>query len=249
MKKRHIEVCFSPAVYHRFHKPESVVVVTDILRATSAICTAFMNGVNSIIPVGSVEDASSYKEKGYLVAAERDGLVLDFADFGNSPYNFSRERVLNKDIVYSTTNGTQAIQMAKNSYKVAIGSFLNLTALAQWLITENRDVLLLCAGWKERFSLEDTIFAGALTSILLDSGKFETECDSSLAACDLWSLAKPDLYGYIKKSAQRSRLRKHGLDDVIEFCLTPDQTTIIPVLSGNILEELKYCEKINNFSD
>jgi 2-phosphosulfolactate phosphatase len=249
MSKRHIEVCFSPAVYHRFHKPDSIVVVTDILRATSAICAAFMNGVGSIIPVGTIEEARDYKERGYLVAAERDGFVLDFADFGNSPYNFSSERVQDKEIVYSTTNGTQAINMAKESYKVAIGSFLNLKALTDWLLTENKDVLVLCAGWKERFSLEDTLFAGALTSILLESDKYETICDSGLAACDLWSIAKPNLYNYIKKSAQRNRLRKNGLDDVIEFCLTPNLTNIIPVLSGNKLEKLKYCEKSNNFSE
>jgi 2-phosphosulfolactate phosphatase len=248
MNKRHIEVCFSPAVYHRFHNSESIVIVTDILRATSAICTAFMNGVGSIIPVGTLYEAKLLKNKGYLVAAERDGIVSDFADFGNSPYNFTAEAIKGKDIVYSTTNGTQAIQMAKESHIVAIGSFLNLRALSNWLISENRDVIILCAGWKERFSLEDSIFAGALTSKLIDSGNFETICDSSLAACDLWSIAKNDLIGYIEKAAQRSRLKKHGLDDVIEFCLTLDQTSIIPVLAGDRLKEIKYCEKINNFS-
>ena len=248
MNKRHIEVCFSPAVYHRFHNTDSIVIVTDILRATSAICTAFMNGVGSIIPVGTLEEARKYKKLGFLVAAERDGIVCDFADFGNSPYNFTPQAVKDKDIIYSTTNGTQAINMAKESHQVVIGSFLNLNALSNWLISENHDVLILCAGWKERFSLEDTIFAGALTSQLLGSGKFETICDSSLAACDLWSFAQNDLAGYIEKAAQRSRLKKHGLDDVIEYCLTPNQTSIIPALDGDRLKDIKYCEKINNFS-
>jgi 2-phosphosulfolactate phosphatase len=245
--KRRIEVCFSPAVYHRYHNPEAIVVISDILRATSAICTAFMNGAERIIPVETIEEAREFKKKGYLVAAERDGLVLDFADFGNSPFNFVREVVKGKEIVYSTTNGTQAIHMAKDSFRVAIGAFLNLDALAKWLVSENRDVLIFCAGWKERFSLEDTIFAGALAQQLLDSGHYETVCDSTLAACDLWMLAKDDLIGYIQKAAQRNRLRKLGLDDVIEYCHSLNLTEIIPVLEDENLVELKYCEKSNNF--
>jgi 2-phosphosulfolactate phosphatase len=198
--------------------------------------------------VGDLEEAKLLKSKGFLVAAERDGIVCDFADFGNSPFNFTPERIKGKTIAYSTTNGTQAIQIANKSLKVAIGSFLNLKALSEWLIFEKHDVLIVCAGWKDRFSLEDSLFAGALVQSLLDSGKYETICDSSLAACDLWSLAKNDLSGYVKKSAQRSRLRNLGLDDVIDYCHTLNLTNIIPILRENYLEELKYCENSNNFS-
>jgi len=87
-EKRDLETCFSPALYEPERHVGSIVVVIDILRATSAICTAFENGAESIIPVATVPEAKEYKEKGYLVAAERDGYVLDFADFGNSPFNF-----------------------------------------------------------------------------------------------------------------------------------------------------------------
>jgi 2-phosphosulfolactate phosphatase len=236
IQKKYIEVCFSPAVYDKFHNPDAIVVVTDILRATSAICTAFMNGAERIIPVGDLEEAKLLKSQGFLVAAERDGIVLDFADFGNSPFNFTSERVKGKTIVYSTTNGTQAIQVARKSYKVAIGSFLNLKALSDWLITEHHDVLIVCAGWKDRFSLEDSLFAGALVQSLLDSEQYNTICDSSLAACDLWSLAKDDLNGYVQKSAQRSRLRNLGLDDVIDYCHTLNLTNIVPILKENFLE-------------
>ena len=244
---RQIEVCFSPAVYHRFHNPDSIVVIVDILRATSAICTAFMNGAERIIPVGKLDEAKLLKNQGYLVAAERDGIVADFADFGNSPYNFKPGKIKGKTIVYSTTNGTKAIDLAKSSYRVVIGSFLNITALKNWLITEDKNVTILCSGWKDKFSLEDSIFAGALTEKLIESGHFETICDSSLAATDLWSVAKPDLLGYIQKAAQRDRLRKNGLDDVIEYCFTTDKTDIIPILSEYYLIDLKYCENTNNF--
>src|SRR5512145_1978708 len=107
--KRKVEVCFSPALYPQFRNDDAIVVIVDILRATSAIVTAFMNGVKLIIPVGTLDEAMEYKKKGYMVAAERDGIVRDFADFGNSPYNFKRELIEGQEIVYSTTNGTNCI--------------------------------------------------------------------------------------------------------------------------------------------
>ena len=233
--KRNLEVCFSPALYDLYHHPRSVVVVIDVLRATSAICAAFMNGAQHVIPVGDLEEAKAWKKRGHLVAAERDGLVLDFADFGNSPFNFTPERVRNHDIVYSTTNGTGAIHKAAAAHAVVIGSYLNLSALAYWLQQKDRDVVLLCAAWKNKFSLEDALFAGALSRKLLDSGSFCTICDSVNASLDLWDAAQPNVYNYILKAAQKQRLAKNGLDDVIEFCHTPDQMTIVPVLKGDRL--------------
>jgi 2-phosphosulfolactate phosphatase len=246
-KKKAIEVCFSPAVYHRFHNPDFIVVVTDILRASTAICTAFMNGAEKMIPVGSLEDAKILKKPGYLIAAERDGITCDFADFGNSPDNFTKERVENRTIIYSTTNGTQAIQKAKDCYSLVIGSFLNIKALSNWIVSEHRDVLILCSGWKDRFSLEDSIFAGALSQLLLDSDTFYTTCDSTIAACDLWSIAKDNLLGYIQKASHIHRLRKYVSNEVINYCHTLNLTDVIPVFNKNCLVELNYCEKSNNF--
>ena len=235
MSQNNIDVCFSPALYSMHHNSESIVVVVDILRATSAICAAFMNGVRHIIPVGTIEEAKACKAQGYMVAAERDGLVLDFADFGNSPFNFTRERVGGRDIVYSTTNGTQAIQLASGAHQVVVGAYFNLTALSKWLIEQHRDVVILCAGWKNRFSLEDTLFAGALSQALIKSGEYQTICDSANASIDLWELASVDLNKYVMKAAQKGRLAKHGLDDVIEYCHTPDLSNIIPLLEGDKL--------------
>jgi 2-phosphosulfolactate phosphatase len=221
----------------------SIVVIIDILRATSAICTAFENGVKSIIPVAEVEEAREYKNRGYLVAAERDGNVLDFADFGNSPFNFTREKAHGQTIVYSTTNGTRIIKMVSGAGMVVIGSFLNISALCNWIISEESNVVLFCAGWKNKFNLEDTVCSGAIAERLMQSSLYSTICDSTLAALDLWSLAKDDLKGYIEKAAHRTRLRDKGLDDCIEFCLTPDYSVIIPsvrdgILVGNVFSKL-----------
>lgn len=235
MIKAKLETCFSPALYNPEGHGNSIIVIIDILRASSSICTAFANGALSIIPVSDANEAKNYKSKGYLVAAERDGFILDFADFGNSPFNFSRERVEGRTIVYSTTNGTGIINLASAGYMIVIGSFLNLGALTRWLINEKKDVLLFCAGWKNRFNIEDSVCAGSIAEKLINSGSFSTICDSTLAAMDLWSLAKPDISGYLEKAAQRSRLRDKNLDDCIEFCFTPDFTDKIPVMKNGVL--------------
>jgi 2-phosphosulfolactate phosphatase len=238
MEKCNLEVCFSPAVFNRFENHEAIVVIIDVLRASSAICTAFENGAVSIIPVAEVHEAKTYKEEGYLVAAERDGYVLDFADFGNSPFNFTREKVEGRTIVYSTTNGTKIIKLSSSAYKTVIGAFLNISSLSNWLIKQDRDVILFCAGWKDKFNLEDTICAGAITERLLESNHFKTICDSAHAALDLWILAKGNLVEYIEKTAQRSRLREKGLDDCISFCLNFDFTSKIPVIHDGILVDI-----------
>ena len=233
--KNRLEICLSPAIYDKHADDENLVVITDILRATSSICAALHNGAKSIIPVATVEEAKSMKELGYMVASERDGNVLDFADFGNSPFNFSPEIVRDKEIVYSTTNGTRCIHMAIHSKAVVIGSFLNISALAEWLIQQDAPVLIFCASWKDRFSLEDTIFAGALAERLLNSEMFETVCDAVTASLDLWNLAKTDLPGYVNKAAQKRRLASKGLDDCIDYCLTADQTRVVPIFSNDRL--------------
>jgi len=238
MDKKRIEVCYSPALFPHYENREAIVVVTDILRASSAIVTAFMNGVERIIPVGTLEEARKYKEQGYMVAAERDGIVRDFADFGNSPYNFTPERVRGRVIVYSTTNGTQAIRLASTGRQVLIGAYLNISALARHIREAGHDLLILCAGWKNKYNLEDTLFAGALSEQVLEDRGFYTICDATLGAMDLYDAAKKDMMGYIGKVAQRHRLKKNNLDDVIGYCHENDLTELVPVYREDHLELL-----------
>ena len=232
-KTRCIEVCFSPKLFPEILIKENfIVVLVDILRATTTICTAFENGVQAIIPVATLEEAKQLKEQGYLVASEQDGMKLDFADFGNSSFSFTRDRVEGKTLAYCTTNGTRALEMAKHSEKIVIGAFINISALTQWLSEEDKNVVILCSGWKKKFCIEDTLFAGALSSRLLDGGKFTTNCDSTHASIDLWNVAKADILQYIKKAAHSYRLKKLGLDDVIPYSFTVDQTKVVPVFDG-----------------
>ena len=228
-----VEICYSPALYPLFDTKNAHTVVVDILRATSVITTMFKNGVKEVIPVKDLNEAKAYKDKGYLVVAERDGQKLDFADYGNSPFHFTPEVVKDKTLVYSTTNGTNAITIGKDSKSVVIASYLNFTAILNYLVSKNENVILLCAGWKDKYNIEDTVFCGALAGKLLETKKFTTICDSTLAALDLWNLAKNDIPGYIDKAAQRNRLKKIGLDDVIPYCHTFDLTDVVPLFANN----------------
>lgn len=227
-----IEVCFTPALfeYTITEQPFSVAVI-DILRATTSICTAFQNDVKKIIPVATTEEAISYKNKGFLIAAERNGIKLDFADFGNSPDNFSSELVRGRSIVYSTTNGTQTIKKISSGSPIVIASFINISAAANFIAKQNKDTVIVCAGWKNKFNLEDSIFAGALTEKLMDLN-FNIMCDSAHAALDLWTTAKKDVIKYIQKAMHRERLKKLKLDSILDYCFTEDLTDAVPVYDG-----------------
>ena len=232
-----VEVCFSPVLFPDIlAKDEFIVVLVDILRATTTICTAVANGVQAIIPVATHDEARQLKAKGFLVATEKDGVQLDFADFGNSAFSFTADRIAGKTLVYCTTNGTRALQIAKGASGIAIGAFINISALTEWLTRQRRDVVILCSGWKNRFCLEDTLFAGALTARLLETGRFHTECDSAQASMDLWSLARGDVLGYIEKAAHRHRLKKLRLDDVIPYSFSCDLVEVVPVFDGRVIK-------------
>ncbi len=233
---RTIEVCFTPKLFADITtKGDYIVVLADILRATTSICAAFQNGVKEIIPVAGLEQARELKEKGYLVASEQDGKKLDWADFGNSAFNFTREAIAGKTLVYCTTNGTKAIDIAKQADKIVMGAFVNISALTEWLVRQNKNILILCSGWKNKFCLEDSLFAGALSEKLLAHPGFTTCCDSVHASMALWDTARPDLFGYLEKAAHRHRLKKLDLDDVIPYSFEPDTTRVIPVFEEGVI--------------
>ena len=175
-----IEVILSPALYgYRTLQSGFLTVVVDVLRATTAFCAAFDAGVESVLPVSELDELRILKSQGYLTAAERDGKKVDFADFGNSPVLFLRSELKGKKLAYSTTNGTKAIELAKPNGSVVIASFSNLGAVTAWLINQQKDILILCSGWKNSVSLEDSVCAGALTTGLINSDRFTTEGDSA----------------------------------------------------------------------
>jgi 2-phosphosulfolactate phosphatase len=236
-KKLTVDVCLSPYLYPVYHKEDGIVVIIDILRATSAICTAFEFGVEKMIPVASVEEATEYKKLGFLVGAERNGIALEGFDFGNSPFSYMSEAIKGQTIVISTTNGTQAIEAARKAHKVVVGAFTNLTALCDWLVLQDRPVLLLCSGWKNRFNLEDSVFAGAVAERLVNTNLFRTG-DAALAVISLYQLAKANPYRFLHNSSHAERLAAMGLKRDIKYCMQVDKTKVIPVLEGKHLVKL-----------
>jgi 2-phosphosulfolactate phosphatase len=234
---RSVEVCFSPGLFQDvLTTGDFIVVLVDILRATTTICAAVGNGAEAIIPVATHDEARRLKAQGFLVASEKDGVQVDFADFGNSAFSFTREAIGGKTLVYCTTNGTRALAIARGASSIVIGAFINISAVTEWLAAQQKDVVILCSGWKNKFCLEDTLFAGALTQRLLETGLFQTECDSAHASMDLWSLAEGDVLGYVEKAAQRHRLKKLGLDDVIPYSFACDQVEVVPVFDGKVIK-------------
>lgn len=238
--KYRVEVCFVPSQYEMYAEDMGIVVVIDVLRATSAMVAAFEHGVDRIIPVGTIEEAKAYiGREGYIAAAERNGEVVEGFAFGNSPLAYVDQDLRGKTIVMTTTNGTKAIGLAKNARKLVIGSFLNLTALSEWLIEQNDNVLLLCSGWKDKFNLEDSAFAGALMDRMLATGKFGVEEDSSIAAKYMYMSAKENFLSLVKAAPRRRRIEQLQLLPDVKYCLTPDQSTAIPILRDGQLVRME----------
>ena len=237
-KRKRIEVCYTPGEYDYFKDEFEIVVVIDVLRATTAICVAFEYGIKSIIPVPTLEDALEYKKKGFLVGAERKGQIVEGFDFGNSPYSYMKDEFKGKDVVLTTTNGTKSIAAAKDADTLVIGALVNLDVLTTWLIKQNKNTLCLCSGWQDKFNLEDTICAGAISEALINTGKFTSIEDSSIAAKYLYLSAKDNYMGYLKSSSHRRRLRNLNLNEDIKYCLTPNKTKVIPILKDGKLIKL-----------
>ena len=235
-EKKNISVCFTADQFDKFSDGKSTVVVVDILRATSVISTAFMHGIKEIIPVQSLEEALFYKgKKDYIVAAERNAKPIDGFDYGNSPYHYINADVEGKILVLTTTNGTKAINNAKD-HKVITASYINIDSVVQYLIEDNNDVIILCSGWKGVFNLEDTIFAGTLSNLLLDSNKFCSVCDSLFASIELMKNSGDNLFEYLSNSSHRRRLKSLNMEEDTRYCLSPlVKSDIIPTLKGDRL--------------
>jgi len=242
-----VEVCYTPGQYHLYKENFDIVVVIDVLRATSAITTALHCGVNAIIPVSSVEEARAYKAQGYIAGAERDGQVVEGFDFGNSPYAYMGEEMRGKTVVLTTTNGTKAIQMASDREIVVIGCLNNLEYLCQWLCEQHRNTLILASGWKDKINLEDTICAGAIADSLLESRKFRADEDSTVAAKFIYRSAREHLWSFLRASSHRRRLIKLNIQRDVKYCLTLDTVPCIPILKNGMLVKLDYTpsEKIS----
>lgn len=226
-----LHTSLSPALLHLYDLSNSVVVIIDVFRATSTIASVLFNGAKAIIPVDSVAKAIEVsKNIGAIAAGERDGKIADGLQYGNSPLEYPRTFIENKTLVLTTTNGTRLLQMAldKNADTIISGSFPNLTAVCDFLVSKKKNVVLGCAGWKDRFNLEDTLFAGAVIHQI--KKEFEIHCDSSLMAESIYAKHKHNLLDFAPQLTHYHRLvERFGLIEDIKFCLTPDTANVLPL--------------------
>ncbi len=228
-----VEVCLSPELIHLFNLQGKIVVVTDILRATSCMTTGIASGVAQIKPVATLEECTALKEENYFTAAERNGAKVEGFDIGNSPYSYMEDRFKGKKIATTTTNGTLAITKSTDADEIVIGSFLNLTTVANHLIKEGKDVVIHCAGWKGNYSLEDTLFAGALFEKLQNN--FDTADDATFSALSIYKASKDNLLNTVLGSSHAQRLEKYDIRKDIELCCTIDKYDVLPVLKNGLL--------------
>lgn len=226
-----LHTSLSPALLHLYNLSSSVVVIIDVFRATSTIAAALHNGAKAVIPVDTVPRAIEISRRiGGIAAGERDGMIAEGLQHGNSPLEYGRDFIANKTLVLTTTNGTRLLHMAldKNADTIISGSFPNLSAVCDFLVQEKKNVVLGCAGWKDRFNLEDTLFAGAIIHRLRK--EFSIHCDSSLMAETMYSLYQNDLYGFAPHLTHYHRLvERFGLIEDIRYCLTPDVANVLPL--------------------
>lgn len=225
-----LDICFSPELLPLFDLRGRVAVVVDVLRATSSIVTALAQGVTHMVPVSEVAECQAMAADGYLTAAERDGRQAQGVDLGNSPFGYldGVVAVRGRAVAITTTNGTRALHLSQPADTVVVGAFLNLGAVANFLQQQQKDVVVVCAGWKGNFCLEDTLFGGALANEL--ASEFNTtDSDATLAALDLWQAAQADVAGYLLKSSHVRRLNSLELHKDMEFCVRQDVYDVVPV--------------------
>ncbi|UXE66926.1 MAG: 2-phosphosulfolactate phosphatase [Chryseotalea sp. WA131a] len=228
-----IDVCLSPELMHLYNVKDRTVVVVDILRATSCMVTALANGAESIMPFADLDECRKMKTRGFVTSGEREGKKVEGFDKGNSPFEYMGDEVRGLKIAFTTTNGTQAIEKSKDAKQVIIGSFLNLTAVVKNLLLGENSVLIVCAGWKGRVNLEDTLFAGAVVEKLKDY--LGPDCDAPLAARHLYNLAKDNMSGFLGESSHIKRLNRLNIHEDFEFCLTVDKYNVLPRLKNGVI--------------
>ena len=217
---------------------QTLCVVFDVLRATSTFVTALHNGAKAIIPVSEISEALAIRatQPDVLLGGERDGVKIRAAlaggtdfDLGNSPREYTPERVRGRTIASTTTNGTRALRACTNAQTVLAGSFLNLGATAGFIRElQPAEVLLVCAGTREEKADEDMLVAGALCESLARGDARPTLSDLAEIALHFYAQAKSDLAASVRNSTNGRRLLAiPELRDDVAFCLQRDIFQII----------------------
>jgi 2-phosphosulfolactate phosphatase len=229
-----LEVAFTPAEIG-VHAGDRTVVVIDVLRASSTILEALINGAHAVIPVESVEIAVARAQEigrdQCILCGERDTQPIAGFRLGNSPLEFTAERVAGKTLVMTTTNGTRALALGGTGSRCVVGSLLNAGAVSK-AVRGDQDVLLLCAGREGRFALEDALCAGILARRIL-AGRRRSDHQLNDAAMTAMLLARrfeKKLPEAIRRTSAGRRLLELGRGEDVEYCVRADHYDRVPVV-------------------
>jgi len=207
----------------------ATVLVVDVLRASTTIIAALAAGCAGVTPVADpVEARRRAAAHGALLAGERRGEPIAGFDLGNSPLEFTRERVGGRTVVLTTSNGTRALLAAREASAIGIAAFVNLTAAGHWAVAEGRDLVVVCAGERGRRSLEDHVCAG----LLVEGVRVLTPGVSASPAA-LEALAEGRRYGrevtrLAVDSPWARKLEASGRGADVTACLLLDTTSCVP---------------------
>lgn len=233
-----LNTVLSPTLLNLYDISDSIVVIIDVLRATSTIAAALYNGAKSVIPVDSVAGCIKLgKQMEVITAGERDGKIAEGLQYGNTPLQYTPDFIKGKTLVLTTTNGTKLLHvaLAANANSIITGAFCNISSVCDYLAKKKSNVMLACAAWKNRVNIEDTLFAGAVVHRIKQH--FDVNCDATLIAESLFLQANGDLYNFMKEknASHYHRLMNFGLEEDIKFCLTEDNANILSIYSGGRL--------------
>ncbi|MGI6160809.1 MAG: 2-phosphosulfolactate phosphatase [Christensenellales bacterium] len=220
---------------------EKTAIIVDVLRATSTIITALDNGCQQIIPADEIDEAlnvaQTMKSDQVKMGGERNADKITGFEFGNSPFEYTREAVEGKTVIMTTSNGTRAIRKSRAANKVLLGGFINATAVAQAAINEGRDLCIVCAGTGQKFSMDDAMAVGAIIQRIRQlNGNLDIDSDDLGIACEMLYLKYRDnIREGVKYARHYIRLMELGLNEDIDYCLQEDIINLVPVYSDGLI--------------
>ncbi|MCH8495140.1 MAG: 2-phosphosulfolactate phosphatase [Balneolales bacterium] len=215
------------------------VIVVDVLRASSTIITALSNNAKSVIPVADMGEASKIAQNldpsGCLLCGERDGKQIEGYDLGNSPSEYTNDVVEGKTLILTTTNGTRAISRSTLASKVIVAGFLNAAAVAKSVIDDESEIIIVCAGWKGRLSLEDVLCAGYIVSTYYEGNLPDDAKDGAKVAFGLYDRYKDTILDTVSVSNHAKRLVEMGYGEDIAYCCELNKFQFVPVVDEGII--------------
>lgn len=235
-----LEVVFTPEEIKNRRLSDKLIVVIDVLRASSTIVTALAYGCRGLVPILSPEQAKEkaqqFKKEEVLLGGEREGRKIKGFDLGNSPREYQKEIVEDRMIIFSTTNGVKTLERVRGAFRIIIASFLNLQATFNYCSKFQGDILLACAGKEGYFSLEDTVCAGMLINSLRDIYSDTCqEVDANLTAQVLYKKFGNNILEMLRKSQHGRYLESIGLRKDLEFCSQLDIFNIVPIFRDGLI--------------